>query len=180
MWRYAFLLSLYAASLLTSCGADPSNDDLSSVTGPVSAKGEKGDRGDKGDVGPMGPRGPAGTNGKDGKDGADGVDGKTIVEVPVPVNQWYDPLTARSWLIGVDVLFADAECGSDWRLPTRDELIDAKNHGLPLASADLDGPTDGWSSTVSGANRHWFIDFNSVHLNDGGDTDYHGLFCVKD
>lgn len=164
---------------LMGCGADESKKEPAIESGvavqseddPIAIKGEKGDRGP---AGPMGPRGPQGDRGPAGRDGA------VIVEVPVPLNQWYDPLTDRAWLIGTAVLYADAECGASWRLPTLAELVDAKHHGLGLAAADLGAPQTAWTGELSGnADNRWFVDFNSVHQNDGDGAAYHGLFCTK-
>jgi hypothetical protein len=164
---------------LTGCGADESEKGEKTESGVAvqserDTVGIKGEKGDQGPTGPVGPRGPKGDVGAAGRDGA------TIIEVPVPINQWYDPIAARSWVIGTAVLYADAECGTGWHLPTLDQLVAAKHHGLGLAAADLGAPSTAWTGEMSGNDdNRWYVDFDSVHQNDGDDAAYHGLFCTK-
>jgi hypothetical protein len=81
---------------------------------------------------------------------------------------------------------------SDWRLPTKDELIGAANrnmwylHGpgnsLDIPNEMLDPFTSSyfWSSTTPGSGEHWFVQlYNSTSTRAGDSSNLHVL-CVRD
>ncbi len=118
---------------------------------------------------------------KDGKDGKSvtGAQGPAGADAePLPLNQWFDPLTSKHWLITTSQPWTSGACGN-WSWPTVTEMRDAIDHGIFLASADIGGPaTDAWTGEA-GITGHIVI--NSSFPNGGNDLDsqLHGVFCVK-
>jgi hypothetical protein len=103
----------------------------------VPVKGRDGADGEDGAIG------PAGEPGEDGEPGPQGP--------PASANQWHDPMTGRTWLVGASVtqqaiLLGGYPCSGSYRAPTSAELQTAILHGLSIASQAFGGPATFWSS----------------------------------
>lgn len=176
---------LIAFQCFVACGKDDSkggNDDTSKsiLTSELEnpGTGEPGERGPQGPAGPQGPQGEKGDKGDAGPQGAQGVAGEDGNDAePLPLNQWYDPLTQKYWLITTSKPWSATACGL-WRYPTAVEMQTAIDHGIFLASADIGGPdTDAWTGDVSSPGHIAVLPGIT-----GADSDAvpHGVFCIKD
>lgn len=124
----------------------------------------------RGEVGPKGDPGPAGEPAK-----------------PIPLNQWYDPLTDTYWLIGALISesaldFYGACEEDDWDLPTQDELRDAITHGLVLAATDLGAGTSFWTTSLFDGDPAYRIALNSSGndtADGGGGPRSHTVVCME-
>lgn len=91
--------------------------------------------------------------GKDGKDGAQGVAGSDAPTAPVlGSNEWQDPITGDIWLMAVVGNFAAAQaaCSGSYRMPTREEGIAARLHGLNTYATSFGTEASFWTSKVWG------------------------------
>lgn len=127
-------------------------------------------KGDKGEQGPPGPQGPA--------------------AAPIPVNQFYDAVTKKYWLIGgsanyYTVATYQPACTGAWRLPTRAEAIDAALHGLGTAAAGVSGPADMWTSEIDSAygngNQAAYTVRISPSVQEASKlmSEAHGAYCIQ-
>ena len=105
---------------------------------------------------------------------------------PVPVNQWFDPITSKYWLIGGGAVYANVNstfaqaCTGSWRMPTTSEVQSAGTHGLGTASASLGGPTDAWSSNVyAELSKADVITLGTGFTIAKPMTESHGVFCIQ-
>ena len=76
-----------------------------------------------------------------------------------------------------------AEEKSDWRLPSRDELVTMYKKKSSLqntAGFTAFGSSGYWSSTDYSSGLHWVVDFSSGGSNYGYDTDGKFVRCVRD
>lgn len=90
---------------------------------------------------------------KDGKDGSDGVTTIQEIEATNKKNQWVDPITGLSWLLGGggDYSQAVAACSGDYRLPTWAEASTAISHGVRAVAASVPTSTQNfWLLNESG------------------------------
>lgn len=130
--------------------------------GQTGAQGAKGEKGDPGERGTNGAKGDQGTAGKDAE--------------PLPVNQWYDPLTQDYWLITTEGPWQAEACG-EWRFPTAQEMLAAINHGIYLASHAIDGPeTTAWSGDVASPGH---VSLTTSIVGASYDYEIHGIFCIR-
>ncbi len=100
---------------------------IAAKPGVAGVSGEKGDKGDKGEKGDPG--------------------------APVSVNQWYDVISTKRWLVNAatrDQNAIGAICTNGWRLPTVVEAQTAMSHGFALGLTQMQaGLGTVWSSEVS-------------------------------
>lgn len=98
-------------------------------------------------VGAAGPKGDTGATGATGPQGPKGDPGQ-----PTTGNEWADPVTGASWLIGVvtaNQSTSAGACTNGWSLPTQDQAVAAVQHGLAVDSLSMSGPSAFWTSTTS-------------------------------
>lgn len=131
-------------------------------------KGADGETGATGPQGPVGPKGDAGA--------------------PAVANQWFDPMTEETWLVGAAIsqsplmLNPSAICGGSYRLASSAELQTAVLHGLSIASGAFGGSTTFWSSDtiadVNGDAIPVFVKANGQSQVSDGQT--HGVACIAE
>ncbi len=173
------LILLFA---LTACGHDDSKGTTDAVsqgnTGLENpGSGATGERGPQGPQGNPGAKGEKGDPGKDGANGAEGDTGAAGKDAdPVPMNQWFDPLTQRDWLITSNLPWSATACGL-WRYPTALEMQAAIDHGIYLASHAIGGPeTSAWTGDIASPGH---VAILPGLTGASYDTTAHGTFCTK-
>lgn len=136
-------------------------------------------------------RGEAGAAGKDGASvvgpkgdkGDPGADGK-----PVSPNQWYDPITEKTWLVGSllaqGMIPVQPPCANGWRLGSLAETREAIHHGLALASAHLNGPVTFWTASFSAdptlADVRAYLDTTGLDHYNSATTFQAGAVCMQE
>lgn len=80
-----------------------------------------------------------------GKDGASGTTG--AAGTPTAINQWYNGIDGKTWIMSTQMMApaaSDAQngCsqGSNYRVPTKTEIVFALAHGLKAAAQALTNP----------------------------------------
>lgn len=104
----------------------------------VSIKGDKGDTGATGAQGSQGQQGTAGQNGTN-------TNGQ----------MWFDPVTLKYWIIGTVAISAGVSgptneatyCGSNYHVPTTQELYQAMARGLNTAANNAGGIKEAWTKS---------------------------------
>lgn len=121
---------------------------------------------------------------EDGKDGSDGSDGVTTVkeiEATNKKNQWVDPITGLSWLLGGggDYAQAVAACSGDYRLPTWAEASTAISHGVRGIAASVPTSTQNFWLYTNG--QYWYATETSGAPNKFQvlSSAAYNIFCVK-
>lgn len=115
-----------------------------------------------------------------GRDGVDGITQVTTTEVEGTnkKNQWVDPLTGKTWIIGGSALYSQTAtaCTNGYRIPTYAEAELAIAHGIRGIAASIPALQDFWISTnqtyitVTSGVQH----SQSVAANVGA-----AVYCVK-
>jgi hypothetical protein len=142
--------------------------DLATVAGPQGPKGAKGDVGDPGSVGEA------------GEDGLPGQDAE-----PLPTNQWFDPISELTWLIGgsgvITYVNEGTACQNGWRIPTLAEARAASVHGLGTAVNEALSPVEQiWTSSLGNTSGYlWTVIIDSDTPQEQNIGPY-GLFCIKE
>jgi hypothetical protein len=123
----------------------------------------------------VGSQGEKGDKGEPGEDGADGQ--------PVPANQWFDPITGQSWLIGVTIaegaLGSITPCSGDWRMPTKAETKVAVQHGLLIAAQQLHTQSQVWTDEFTPDSERIAIGANGISEAYAGLISNAGVACLK-
>lgn len=117
---------------------------------------------------------------EDGEDGSDGVTTVKEIEATNKKNQWVDPITGLSWLLGGggDYDQAVAACSGAYRLPTWDEAVAGINHGVRGIAASvpvgqnfwIDVPGQYWYATETASAPNKFQVLATAAYN---------VYCVK-
>lgn len=123
-----------------------------------------------------------GNAGKNGTDGEDGIDGKNQ-----PENVWENPDNGELWTIGGSTKINFVNCGENFRLPTKDEALDALSLGLYQHASTVSGNTtmftgdtfyhDGTAQTVRWKIRNLNGSYTSTFSAD--DSTSYGVYCVE-
>lgn len=115
--------------------------------------------------------GKDGTSGENGKDGKDGLSASA--------NLWKDPMTGSVWMSlhkGIWTI-ASKSCKEGWRLPTKDELVEAQTHHL-WDNVTSTGEYWSWSTDIEGDLQVL------VNARYGGTMTYQnytgGIFCLME
>ncbi len=135
----------------------------------VPVKGKDGAGGAAGTVGPAGPKGDKGDPG-----------------TPAVANQWFDPMTEDSWIVGAAVsqgpiILNGSPCAGDYRAPTSAEVQTAVLHGLSIASVAFGGAATFWSSDsiaepLNGDQVPVYVNASGVASMSNGAA--HGVACI--
>lgn len=133
-------------------------EDSDWVEAKIVAKGEKGDQGEA---------------------GSDGVTTVKEVEATNKKNQWVDPISGLTWLLGgpSNWLSANSSCSGDYRLPTYDEAEDAINRGIRGIAASVPTGVDFWVNElgyIAGINASSLPEKKGVPSSNS-----YTAFCVK-
>lgn len=129
-----------------------------SVKGKIGETGQKGDKGDKGEPGE-----------------------------PTSSNQWFDPISKKTWLIGASANYAMTKtyyqaCTGEYKLPSRAEATEAAIHGLGTAFPALQGSANGvWTNDPGQTDPALYA---YVILMNGSEAEKsiaesHGVACLK-
>jgi hypothetical protein len=122
-----------------------------------------------------------------GPAGPTGATGPAGVSTPLPTNEWLDPITNMTWLVGGtgDWPAASQTCSGSFRLPTAAEGDQAGDDGIQTVA--YAHAVDMWTSTVdSGTSTcnldtlyHTIDTFNAALSGGYDDCATHGIYCVK-
>jgi hypothetical protein len=111
-------------------------------------------------------------------EGEDGV--TTEVEATNKKNQWVDPISGLTWLIGGSGTYAQAQaaCSGSYRLPTWAEAITGITHGVRGIAASIPQGQDFWID-ISG--QYWYATVTAGQANKYQvlATATYNIYCVK-
>lgn len=112
--------------------------------------------------------------------GEDGITTVQEVEATNKKNQWVDPVTGLTWLIGGSGTYAQAvaACTGSYRLPTWAEAIDGITHGVRGIAASIPQGQDFWIN-ISG--QYWYATVTAGQSNKFQvlATAAYNIYCVK-